>query len=139
MILSVCGILFSAVVGLSLFGGGRASADHQCCDPETCLLVTSPTSIMVNGLAFSFVLFFEHCTPDEPFIGAVELAGSGQVNVSSAEYSPAYFFPDGCHGVTQVNVNGQKAGAGTSTVVSDSFVWDSGGVFCEDSETTNIP
>jgi hypothetical protein len=141
MVLSVCGILFSAVVGLSLFGGGRASANHQCCDPETCLLVTSPASIVVNGSAFSFVVIFEHCTPDEPFIGAVDLSEASQTNVveSSIMYSPAYFFPDGCHGVTFVDVGGSKEGPGSAQVISHSFVWDSGGVFCEDDETTNIP
>ena len=145
IVLGSCTLLFAAVVALAIIAP-EAAANHQCCDPEQCDLVTSPTSIVSDDETFSFTLLFEHCTPDEPFLGAVEAVPESSTNVSFEEneepqYDPAYFFPDGCHSLTSIDVSGSKVEPGEATLVSTAFVWDSGSppIFCEDDETTNIP
>jgi hypothetical protein len=137
------GLALAVVFGAGLLALWSTSVEEilACPASNTCALDDDGATTDENG-AFSFTLTAEWHMTSTPFLGGLTLMPEtqGTVNILSAEYDPAYFFPTSCEGEMEVQCTGDLDEIHEEGVVNTKFQVGSGyPLACEDLWPTAIP
>jgi len=116
--------LFLLAAGLFLANLREVMA--QC--PSSDSVVWSPATAQTSDVNGNFTYndsFLVWTFREQPFIGAAEIDDAQSENITSVQYTPAYFFPEHCQGAVEIDIAGTISGT-SATLVTLGWVWDSG-------------